>query len=360
MRILVLQLKRIGDLVLTTPALHALKAAGHEVTLVATGASATLLPLLGDSVDEGWIYPGREGKSAVWQRLWHGAFDACVDYTGRDRSALMTLVSHAGMRITADALLRRGGWRRWCYSHVVHAPVRSRHTVDHYLEFLAPVGLGPGAADKAPALQPARPDGPLRTAGTAVPILSLPVEVEAEAARALAEAGVGTAEEFIVIHPGSARSEKYWVAERWAEVVEFCQSTLGGRCVLTGGRGDPYEDAHLGALRAALAARGQKCADLAGCLDLPTLAAVLARAALVVGVDSGPMHLAAAWQRPQIVLFGPTNPFHWRPRHPAAYVLCAGHGDGPLQGFVERSSGGKMEQISTRAVIGCIGEGFKI
>ena len=124
--------------------------------------------------------------------------------------------------------------------------------------------------------------------------------------------------------------------------------------MLTGGRHDPDEQAHLAALRAALAARGERCVDLAGQLDLPTLAAVLARAALVLGVDSGPMHLAAAWARPQIVLFGPTNPFHWRPRHPAAYVLRAGHGDLPLHDFAERSPGASLDQISTEGVIRCI------
>ena len=96
--------------------------------------------------------------------------------------------------------------------------------------------------------------------------------------------------------------------------------------------------------------------DLAGQLDLPTLAAVLARASLFLGVDSGPMHLAAAWQRPQIVLFGPTNPFHWRPRYAGCLVLRAGHGDAPLQTFADRSPGGPLDLISTRAVNDCIAE----
>ena len=66
------------------------------------------------------------------------------------------------------------------------------------------------------------------------------------------------------------------------------------------------------------------------------------------------MHLAAAWCRPQIVLFGPTNPFHWHPRHPACRVLQAGHGDAPVHEFAERSPGGPLDLISTRAVIACI------
>ena len=157
---------------------------------------------------------------------------------------------------------------------------------------------------------------------------------------------------FIVIHPGSARNEKYWLPERWAEVIAFCQSEPGRRCVLTGGK-DPFEQANTSRASTTLW-DGQTCADLSGQLDLPTLAAVLAEASLFVGVDSGPMHLAAAWRRPQIVLFGPTNPFHWRPRHALARVLQAGHGDAPVREFADRTPGGPMDLISTRAVIDCI------
>lgn len=336
MRVLALQLKRIGDLVLTTPALRALKSAGAHVTLVLTDGTAALLPMLEDAVDTPLVYRSRGGNGALWRRIWHDRFDACVDFTGRDRSALLTLVSGAKTRVVARPALRRGRWRRAFYNAVADAPVRSRHTVDHYLDHLAPLGLTP-------------PDDPL-----AGPMLRLPPEAVRRADEILAAHGVGAAEEFIVVHPGSARVEKYWLPERWAEIIAFCQTEFNRRCVLTGGSGDPTEDAHLARLRAALAARGERCVDLAGQLDLVTLTAVLARASLFLGVDSGPMHLAAAWRRPQIVLFGPTNPFHWRPRHPACQVLQAGHGEEPVRGFAERSPGGPLDLISTRAVINCI------
>ena len=338
MRVLALQLKRIGDLALTTPALHALKTAGHHVTLVISAGTDTLLPMLRDSVDDALIYRGQNSSAiAFWRKMWRGHFDACVDFTGRDRSALMTVASHAAQRITADSLLRGGGWRRWCYNVVAEAPVRSRHTVDHYLDYLVPFDL-----------QPASQEVPVR------PVLHLPEGAVERAAVLLASHGIAATDDFIVIHPGSARPEKYWVPERWAEVIACCQEELGRRCVLTGGQHDPYEQAHHAAIKHALAAQRQTCVDLAGQLDLPALAAVLARAGLVVGVDSGPMHLAVAWSRPQIVLFGPTNPFHWRPRHDGGVVLRAGHGDTALREFFERSPGAPLDQISTQAVINCI------
>src|SRR5207237_8135453 len=65
----------------------------------------------------------------------------------------------------------------------------------------------------------------------------------------------------------------------------------------------------------------QRVADFSGTTDLLTLAALIAQARLLVTIDSAPMHLAAAMQTPQVVLFGPTNPFHWRPRESLALIL---------------------------------------
>ncbi len=337
-RILAIQLKRIGDLVLTTPALHAMRVAGAHVTLAIDGGTAGLLPLLGDCMDEPLVYrrSGQGGNGTLWRRLLRGGFDACVDFTGRDRSALMTLAAHAPRRVIARQFLRGGGWRRLVYNAPVETSVRSRHTVDLYLDHLGALGL------------PSRPESV-----TPGPVLRLPPGTDVQAREILAAHGIGAGENFIVIHPGSARAEKYWRPERWAEVIAFCQRERGRRCVLTGGQ-DPFEREHLAHIRAALAAAGQTCPDLSGQLDLVTLAAVLKRASLFVGMDSGPAHLAAAWGRPQIVLFGPTNPFHWRPRHPLARVFQAGQGDAPVREFADGTPGAPTERISTRAVIDCI------
>ena len=329
MRVLALQLKRIGDLVLTTPALHALRAAGHHVTLVLTPTTAALLPALGDSVDDALVYR-RGGSGAPWRRLLTGPrFDAAVDFTGRDRSALLTLAARAPRRVIARPLLRGSLWRRWVYNRPVDTSVRARHTVDFYLDHLAPLEV------------PFPCDG-----GPAGPVLRLPAGSAAQADTLLAGAGLPAGQPFVAVHPGTARPEKYWRPERWAEVIRCCQSDLRLPVVLTGGKDDPCEQAHLARIRAALAAAASPppAVDLAGRLDLLTLAAVLARAALVLGVDSGPMHLAAAFRRPQVVLFGPTNPFHWRPRHAA------------LDTFADHEAGGPTDAISTQAVIACISQ----
>src|SRR5204863_8506996 len=109
-------------------------------------------------------------------------------------------------------------------------------------------------------------------------------------------------------------------------------------------------NAHLAAIREKLHIA---VLDLSGRVDLLVLAALLEHARLLVTVDSAPMHLASATETPQVVLFGPTNPFHWRPRKSPAAILF-GDSPEPLQHFQARESKRPMNQISTAAVIDAI------
>jgi ADP-heptose:LPS heptosyltransferase len=117
-------------------------------------------------------------------------------------------------------------------------------------------------------------------------------------------------------------------------------------CVLTGGR-LPMERAQVAAIKSA---SRSDVIDLSGKTDLLTLAALVRKARLLVTVDSAPMHFAAAWGTPQVVLFGPTNPFHWHPRSESALVLLGGF-EGPVTQFNPRQRAVPMNQISTQSVI---------
>jgi len=86
---------------------------------------------------------------------------------------------------------------------------------------------------------------------------------------------------------------------------------------------------------------------------LLTLAALIEQARLLVTVDSAPVHLAAATHTPQVILFGPTNPFHWRPRESPALILH-GKSPEPVTGFLPLQPRLPMSQISTEAVISAI------
>jgi ADP-heptose:LPS heptosyltransferase len=158
--------------------------------------------------------------------------------------------------------------------------------------------------------------------------------------------GGGIEGDFLLLHPGSARIEKFWEPERWAAIVAHARDACNLPSVITGASSG-LEQSHIDAIKSA---SREPFTDLSGRTDLLTLAALVKHARLLVTVDSAPMHFAAAFQTPQVALFGPTNPFHWRPLSPAAIVLQGGSGI-PVSEFHPRQSRLPMKLISTEAVI---------
>jgi ADP-heptose:LPS heptosyltransferase len=150
----------------------------------------------------------------------------------------------------------------------------------------------------------------------------------------------------MVLHPGSARQEKLWEPERWANIIERFGREDDFDLVLTSGA-SKHEQAHIAAIKSRTR---QPIIDFSGKTDLLTLAALIEQARLLVTVDSAPMHLAAATRAPQVILFGPTNPFHWRPRQSPALIL-QGKTPEPLTKFTPVQPRLPMSQISTEAVI---------
>jgi ADP-heptose:LPS heptosyltransferase len=89
--------------------------------------------------------------------------------------------------------------------------------------------------------------------------------------------------------------------------------------------------------------------DLSGKMNLLALTALIGRARLVVTVDSAPVHLAAAVGTPQVALYGPTNPYHWRPRQ-APCLILQGDSGLPMTEFIPKRPRVPMKLISTEAV----------
>lgn len=324
MNILLIQLKRIGDLILTTPAIAALreKFPDASISLVVSAAVKELLPAI-TGIDKVYEVRGKTDDALDWIALSLGKFDYCLDFTRNDRSAFLTFLSGARKRITADHPQLRIKLRARSYNELIDAPVGFLHTVDYHLALLKPLGID--------------------NASRAI-LLALPEDTVNEADALLRTTGVHR--DFVCFHPGSARAEKFWEPGRWAEAIDHCASATGMICVLTGGR-SPIEQAQIAAIKKA--ARS-KPIDVSGKTKLLTLAALVRRSRLLVTVDSAPMHFAAAWNTPQVVLFGPTNPFHWHPRSESATVLLGETGL-PVSEFNPKQGALAMNQISTKAVI---------
>lgn len=324
MNILLIQLKRIGDLILTTPSIAALreKFPKASISLVVSAAVKELLPAI-SGIDKVFEVRGRTDDALDWIALSLGKFDYCLDFTRNDRSSFLTFLSGARKRITSDHPNLRTKLRARSYNEFVDAPVGNLHTVDYHLALLKPLGI----------------ENASRTIR-----LHLPEETTAKANQLLRAANLGDA--FVCFHPGSARAEKFWEASRWAEAIDHCARETGMKCVLTGGRSS-VEQAQIAAIKAAAKSTP---IDLSGKTTLLTLAALVRKARLLVTVDSAPMHFAAAWETPQVVLFGPTNPFHWHPRSESAMVLLGGN-EGPVTEFKPKQRAMPMNQISTKTVI---------
>ena len=320
--VLVVQLKRLGDLLLTTPALGILRELypKAKITLLIDRHSRALAPAIA-GVDQIWVF--RDTKS-VWIKLIKTGFDLCLDFTGNDRSALFSFLSRAPRRIGFSFIAKRA-IRPWAYSQLVLSPVRDKHTVDHYLDLVRSLAT----FDSEPDIS-----------------LQVPAQIKNSVTRLSGELSLPT--DYFVLHPGSARPEKYWMTDRWAEVIAYATKRFNLPCIITGGQ-DPIELQHIENI---LSKSGDRSSifNLAGKLDFLVAASLIEHAVFFIGVDTVAAHLAAAFRVPSITLFGPTNPFHWRARHSRAIVLRAGL-PGPIEYFDPRQNGAPMSELSTDAVI---------
>jgi predicted lipopolysaccharide heptosyltransferase III len=325
--ILLLQLRRIGDLILTTPAIDALRERfpDSRITLAISNECRELGPAI-SNVDRIFIIRRTLRDIGVFFAAAGGKFDCCIDFTQNDRSALLTFLSGARKRIASYQVEKKSERRSRVYNELVQQRMRELHTLDYHLALLDPLGI----QGFAPKLH-----------------LAIPSEADEKAGRLRRDARIGNP--FVVFHPGAARVEKFWQAERWARVIDRLRSHWHFDVVLTGSSSE-FEQEQIRRIKASLR---RPAVDLSGKTDLLTLAALIARAQLLVTVDSAPMHLAAATHTPQVVLFGLTNPFHWRPRESPASIL-QGESGAPVTEFSFKQKGASMNQISTESVIDAI------
>ncbi len=324
MNILLIQLKRIGDLILTTPAIAAVreKSPDAHLTLVISSEGKALAPAI-TGVNKLLVMPRGFAGLGTIAAIARGKFNYCIDFTRNDRSALLVLLSRAKKRIVSFRIKVRSRFRTRFYNEFVEHRMRDMHMIDYHLALLEPLGI-------SNVSRAVRLELPKRARETADELLS----------------AHNIRRDFIVFHPGSARPEKFWNAQRWADVMNHAADDHDVDLVLTGGSW-PLEQTHISDIKSKVQRR---IVDLSSKTDLLTLAAMVGKARLLITVDSAPMHLASASRTPQVILFGPTNPFHWRPRASPALIL-QGTSTSPFTEFVPKQPRLPMNQISTQAVI---------
>ena len=200
-------------------------------------------------------------------------YDVVLDLQGLLKSAMYVVAAGAPVRVgLADA--REGAG--WVLTHRVPVPPQPVHAVERYLALAAAVDAREAVRDFT------------------IPLGS----DDLEAARRLLD---DLPRPRVVLHPAARWETKLWEVERWRAVAASLADE-GAGVVVTGGPAD--------AAMAAAICDGLRQAprSLVGRISLKTLAAVLRSADLMITVDSGPMHIAAALGTPVLALFGPTDP----------------------------------------------------
>lgn len=129
-----------------------------------------------------------------------------------------------------------------------------------------------------------------------------------------------TPRDLTVIHVGAAGEARRWPCERWARVARALENS-GHRVVVTGSR----EEAGIAA-QVRVMANLSPHRDLSGRTDVATLVSIIAGARCILSTDTGPAHLAVAFRRPSVTLFGPVSPTCWGPPPRLAVNRCLWHG----------------------------------
>jgi lipopolysaccharide heptosyltransferase I len=288
--ILIIKPSALGDIVLALPALGALRRSFPQakISWLIRPEFAELLqehPDLNEIIlfdrrflGKSWYNPGAFGElKRLMRRLRQERFDLVFDFQGLFRTGFLAWVTGCKRRFGM------AGAREFAtifYTQKVLQDYSCIHLVDYYLRITEAAG-----AQKVKPEFKFPEDG---EAGKAVKILLLEEKVEPS--------------KYAVIIPSAARREKLWPIERFAQMADKIADKFGLSIVAIGSEAErPY----VGRLAASAKAR---IANLAGKTTLRELTALLKGAALVVGNDTGPGHIAAALGVPLVMIFGPVNP----------------------------------------------------
>jgi heptosyltransferase III len=301
-RALVIKLRHHGDVLLASPVLSLLKSRGIDVDALVYDDTAPMLeghPALSmlHKVGRRWKDEGPASRffseKRLFQNLRARSFDLVVHLSEQPRGAWLARALGARYSV-APRMAGRGAFWEKSFTHLYPAVPR-RHQVEVNLDALRRIGLYPTPQDKRVLFVPG-----------------------ADAERKV-EVLVGN-EPFVHAHPASRWRFKCWPAEKNAELIDRLAAE-GHRVVITAAP-DPEE---LQLVKSIVEKARSAPINLAGQLSIKELGAVAARASLFVGVDSMPMHLAAAMGVPTVALFGPSGELEWGPWSSAFRVVSTTH-----------------------------------
>jgi len=291
-KILIVRLSAIGDIVMASPIIGALRARfpDAKISWLVQPESKTLLEHNQD-LEEVIIWPRNRWRGLwrdkQWIALWRELrqfrrmlrerrFDLAIDMQGLLKSGLLAWLSGAGERMGLGS--KEGS--HLLMSRVVERGGDPERIGSEYLHLAEQLGLDPGSFEMEIALAAA----------------------DERFAHALVDTGRLQAG-YAVICPFTTRPQKHWFDESWIELISRLREESGLPVVILGGPGDRTASASI------VAAVGDDVIDLTGETGLTQAAALIKHSALLVGVDTGLTHMGIAFHRPTLALFGSTCPY---------------------------------------------------
>jgi lipopolysaccharide heptosyltransferase II len=286
MNVLIIRPDHIGDMLLTTPFLSALRSSfPHWRITVLCGSWSR--PILENNpnydrivvCDFPWL--ARDTR-ASWK-----TFFTTIFKLQQERFDIIFNVRKAAKEAVVSRFLR--GKERWGFdieksSWAFNRRIRYRtdiHIADLYLEFVKVIG------------------------GT--PVHSGLELYFNETEHQTFQRSVTVPERYAVIAPGAGYPEKLWNTERWAEVSDFIIEKIGMPVVFIGSAGERV------LVQSIIEKMNKNPYNLTGMLSIRQVAIAIQKAIFIVTVDSAAMHIGSAVRTPVVALFGPTNPVHWGP-----------------------------------------------
>lgn len=342
-RVLLVKLRHHGDVLLTSPVFSVLKRyAPHlEIDALVYGETRDMLsqhPAIANvySIDRAWK------RETPWARVGHEwrllrqlrarRYDLLIHLTESYRGAL--LAQWLAPRVSvAQRYERRGRFWHGSFTHLYSIPTKPRHRVEIHLDALRRIGIYPALEERRLTLVP----GP---------------EAESSVDDLLHQSGLAHGQ-FIHLHPTSRWLFKCWEIDKYAALITELQAA-GERIVVTAA---PVEH-ELQFARAIVAGLRSPVIDLSGGLSLKQLAALTARAKCFVGVDSAPMHIAAAMGTPTVALFGPSGDLEWSPWQVRANIVTSSHSCRPcgMDGCAGSKVSDCLVEIPVAHVLGAVRE----
>lgn len=307
-RLLVIRLDNVGDVVLLSPSLRALRQALPQasITLMTSPAGsqvAPLLPWVDDIIVHRAVWQDisrnipqcPEQQMALIDLLRQRQFDAAVIFTSFSQSpyppAYVCYLAGIPLRLGQSPAFGGGILSDW-----IRPSRDDNHQAERNLFLLESVGFS--IPDRHLALE--IPDGAQETA-----------------ARLLHRRGINPEAPYIVVAPGASCSTRRYPAHQFAAVMRQLTFTTTLPIVVVGSEAEQER------FRPMLAQElGERVVSLVGDTTLPELAAIIRRAQVVLANNSGPLHIADAFARPMVILYsGTEHESQWRPRRAPARLL---------------------------------------